>query len=396
MIEIKGKYNEAKIFTDHVEETAMGQIIELCNQEFTKGSKIRIMPDVHAGAGSTIGTTMTIHDKVVPNLVGVDIGCGVDIAFIKVDKDDINYDQLDEVIRKHVPSGFSIRNKPHMYSKLIDLKSIRAPLSKIQRIENSLGTLGGGNHFIELNEVEPGVVALVIHSGSRNLGMQVAKHYQDVAYNALIDVKSEKQRIIDELKAQGREKEIHEALRGVKQPKIKKDLAYLEGQNFKDYMHDMKIAQKYALYSRRAMIEEILRNMGWEFYRQFTTIHNYIDMSNMILRKGAISAQKGEPVVIPINMRDGSIIARGKGNPDWNFSGPHGAGRVLSRTKAKEQLGVEHFKAEMMNVWTSSVGESTLDEAPMAYKPIEAILDHIEDSVEVQQIIKPVYNFKAN
>jgi tRNA-splicing ligase RtcB (3'-phosphate/5'-hydroxy nucleic acid ligase) len=396
MIEVRGKYNGAKIFTENVEETAMGQIIELCNQEFAKDSQIRIMPDTHAGAGCTIGTTMTIQDKIVPNLVGVDIGCGMEVAFIDLDKSEVNFDQLDEVVRKYVPSGFSVRSNPHRLSKAFGkFDDVRAPIN-VHRAQLSIGTLGGGNHFIELNEVSDGKVALVIHSGSRNLGKQVAEHYQNVAYDRLVNLKDEKQRIIDELKAAGRENEIHEALRGVKAPKIKKELAYLEGQGFQDYMHDMEIAQLYAASNRKAMVYEIITNMGWKLARQFTTIHNYIDIKNMILRKGAISAQAGEEVIIPINMRDGSIIATGKGNPDWNFSGPHGAGRIMSRSKAKKNLKLEDFQATMQGVWTTSVDANTLDEAPMVYKPMDEILDNIQDAVEVKQVIKPLYNFKAN
>ncbi|AXH71214.1 putative tRNA processing protein [Bacillus phage BSP38] len=401
MIEVKGKYNSAKIFTDNIEETAMGQVIELCNQEFAKDSKIRIMPDVHAGAGCTIGTTMTITDKVVPNLVGVDIGCGLEVAYIDVDKSEVNFDQLDDVIRKYVPSGFSVRGREHQYTEFVPLSLVRAPINK-NRAKLSIGTLGSGNHFIELNEVGPGRVALVIHSGSRSLGKQVAEHYQDRAYEELMDVKNEQQRIIEELKSQGKAHEIHEALRGIKKPKIKKDLAYLQGNSFEDYMNDMRIAQRHALYNRKAMVQQIVEHMGWgaawHIGDSFTTIHNYIDMDHMILRKGAISARKGEKVIIPINMRDGSIIAEGTGNPDWNFSGPHGAGRVMSRSKAKKNLNVEDFKKSMEGIWTSSVNEHTLDEAPMVYKPLDEIRENIEEggSVKVLQVIKPVYNFKAN
>ncbi|PHA62899.1 RtcB family protein [Bacillus wiedmannii] len=395
MIQLQGKYNSATVFTNNIEETAAGQIIDLCNQEFAKDSKIRIMPDTHAGAGCTIGTTMTIQDKIVPNLVGVDIGCGMDVAIININKDEINFDQLDSVIRKYVPSGFSIRESRHKYSKLIDFRDVRAPFN-LTRAQKSIGTLGGGNHFVELNQLEDGRVALVIHSGSRHLGKSIAEHYQNRAYEVLMNAKSEQQHIIDQLKAEGREREIHDALRGIKKPKIRKELAWLEGQDFKDYMNDMAIAQNYARLNRKAMIDEIVKNMNWVIEDAFTTIHNYIDMEHMILRKGAISAQKDELVIVPINMRDGSIIATGKGNPDWNFSGPHGAGRLMSRSKAKELVSLEDFKQTMENVWTTSVNESTLDESPYAYKPMAEILENIQDSLEIQQIIKPLYNFKAN
>lgn len=397
MIEVQGKFNTAKIYTDNVEKTAMSQIIELCNQEFAKDSQIRIMPDTHAGAGCTIGTTMTIQDKVVPNLVGVDIGHGMMVTKINVSKDEINFDQLDDVIHKYVPSGFGIHSKHHWYSDAVDIEKVLAPVN-VDRAKKSIGTLGGGNHFIEINEGSNGCIYLVIHSGSRNLGKQVAEHYQKFAYEELSNATSEKEKIIAQLKAEGREQDIHEALRGVKSPKIKKDLAYLQGDGFKDYMHDMKIAQNYVAYNRLAMSNTIMKHMGWDLIDRFDSIHNFIDIDNMILRKGATSAQEGERLIIPINMRDGSIIATGKGNPDWNFSGPHGAGRIMSRSKAKENLKLEDFQETMKQagIWTSSVSENTLDEAPMVYKPMEEIISNINDTVEINEIIKPLYNFKAN
>lgn len=395
MLKLQGKYNEAKVFTNNVDETATGQIIDLCNQEFVKDSQIRIMPDTHAGAGCTIGTTMTIQDKIVPNLVGVDIGCGMEVAVINKKKEEINFDCLDETIRKFVPSGFRIRDKEHRFSKMIDFDSVKAPYT-LQRAQKSIGTLGGGNHFIELNEDDKGNVYIVIHSGSRNLGKQIAEYYQNFAYEQCIDVTSMKDEIIKRLTEEGRAKEIQETLRGIQKPKIRKELAYLEGQGFKDYMNDMNIAQKYAALNRKAMIDEIVTKMDWKITDQFTTIHNYIDMENMILRKGAISAQKDERVIIPINMRDGSIIAFGKGNPDWNFSGPHGAGRIMSRKKAKESLSLEEFQNTMTEVWTTSVVESTIDEAPMVYKPMDEIIENTKETIDIKHIIKPLYNFKAN
>ncbi|HHK5535402.1 TPA: RtcB family protein [Bacillus mobilis] len=395
MLKLQGKYNEAKVFTNNVDETATGQIIDLCNQEFVKDSQIRIMPDTHAGAGCTIGTTMTIQDKIVPNLVGVDIGCGMEVVVIDKKKEEINFDCLDETIRKFVPSGFRIRDKEHRFSKMIDFDSVKAPYT-LQRAQKSIGTLGGGNHFIELNEDDKGNVYIVIHSGSRNLGKQIAEYYQNFAYEQCIDVTSMKDEIIKRLTEEGRAKEIQETLRGIQKPKIRKELAYLEGQGFKDYMNDMNIAQKYAALNRKAMIDEIVTKMVWKVTDQFTTIHNYIDIENMILRKGAISAQKDERVIIPINMRDGSIIAFGKGNPDWNFSGPHGAGRIMSRKKAKELLSLEEFQNTMTEVWTTSVVESTIDEAPMVYKPMDEIIKNTKETIDIKHIIKPLYNFKAN
>ena len=374
----------------------MSQILELCDQEFTKGTKIRIMPDTHAGAGCTIGTTMTITDKIVPNLVGVDIGCGMEVAVIDKNKAEVNFDQLDEVIRKHIPSGFSTRESSqfHPYSKRVDFRNVVAPFN-LKRAKSSVGTLGGGNHFVELNEMDDKIV-LVIHSGSRNLGKQIAEHYQNLAYNELLSLHQERQGLIDELKAAGRESEIEETLKALKRPYVKKDLAYLQGKSFEHYMNDMKIAQHYALLNRKAMVEEITSRMRWNISESFTTIHNYIDMEQMILRKGAISARKDEKVIIPMNMRDGSIIAIGKGNKDWNESAPHGAGRLMSRTKAKELVSLEQFKDVMKDVWTTSVNESTLDESPMAYKPMEDIVKHTDDTIEIVQVIKPLYNFKAN
>ncbi|NRG28298.1 RtcB family protein [Bacillus circulans] len=395
MIELTGKYNRAKVFTDQLEEVAEAQIKELCDQEFAKNSKIRIMPDTHAGVGCTIGTTMTIQDKIVPNLVGVDIGCGMAVAKLTVDRANLNFDELDETIRKFIPSGFSIRDKAHSYKEQIDLDEVKAPINK-KRAEHSIGTLGGGNHFIELNEAADGSVYLVIHSGSRNLGAQVAEYYQTLAYDNLVNIDGIKKEMIVKLKKEGRHAEIQESLKNMKLPKINKELAYLESQGFKDYMHDMKIAQKYAYLNRLAMIDVIVTKMNWAVLDQFTTIHNYIDMENMILRKGAISARKGERVIIPLNMRDGSIIAFGKGNDDWNQSAPHGAGRLMSRTKARKTVSLKDFETSMKDVWSTSVKNSTLDESPFAYKPMEEIIKHTAETIDIAEIIKPLYNFKAN
>lgn len=395
MIELKGKYNIAKVFTDNVEKTAVGQIIELCNQEFTKDSRIRIMPDTHAGAGCTIGTTMTIQDKIVPNLVGVDIGCGMEL--IKIAEKEIDYEKLDKVIRKFIPSGFNVRSREHKYVANINFQNVKC-LNKInlERAKLSIGTLGGGNHFIEVDKDIDGNLYIVVHSGSRNLGKQVAEYYQEQGYKELITVKEEKDKLIQKLKSQGREKEIQIELKKIKIPKINRQLAYVTGQNFKDYLNDMRIVQKFATYNRKAMADEIMENMGFTKIEQFTTIHNYIDLDNMILRKGAISAQKGEKVLIPINMRDGSLICIGKGNPDWNYSAPHGAGRLMSRSKAKENVTLEEFEESMKGIYTTSVNISTIDESPMAYKPMQEIIDNIGGTVGISNIIKPTYNFKAS
>jgi tRNA-splicing ligase RtcB len=395
VLELKGKYNTAKVFTNNIEPEAAAQIVELLNQEFVKDSQIRIMPDTHAGKGCTIGTTMTIQDKIVANLVGVDIGCGMEVAIIATPPDKVNFDQLDETIRKHVPSGFSIRSKKHPLANRVNFGDLIAPVS-VDRAEKSIGTLGGGNHFIELNEWDDSHVALVIHSGSRNLGKQVAEYYQKRAYDELMSRQQEKQEIIERLKREGREKEIQSTLAALKRPNIPKDLAYVEGKSFDAYMHDMKIAQYYASLNRKAMVQEIVEHMGWTVVDGFTTIHNYIDMEHMILRKGAISAQKGERVIIPMNMRDGSLICIGKGDPDWNYSAPHGAGRLMSRSKAKANLSMEVFKETMKNVWSTSVVPETLDESPMAYKPMEEIMENIQDTAMIERVIKPLYNFKAH
>lgn len=395
MFTVKGTFNEAKIFTDNVEQGAIGQIIELCNQEFVKDSKIRIMPDTHAGKGCTIGTTMTIQSKIVPNLVGVDIGCGMET--IRVSQKDIDFQKLDDVIRKHVPSGFSIRNNKHSFVKKVDFTKLHCfnELNET-RTKLSLGSLGGGNHFIECNADEEGNIYFVIHSGSRNLGKVVAEYYQKKAYELLKNQTENRSKLIQQLRDEGREKDIEAELKKLPSQYIPKDLAYLEGVWFDRYMHDMEIAQEYALWNRKAMMDEIVKNMDLTVVEQFTTVHNYIDTKNMILRKGAISAQKGEKVLIPINMRDGSLIAIGKGNSDWNYSAPHGAGRILSRSKAKATLSMEDFKETMKEVWSTSVLESTLDESPMAYKDMKEIIENTKDAIDVLKVIKPLYNFKAN
>lgn len=396
---LEGKHNLAKVFTDQIDDTTIGQVIELCNQDFAKESKIRIMPDCHAGKGCVIGTTMTIQDKIVPNLVGVDVGCGMLVNIIKAHPTDINFDQLDNVIRKHVPHGQNAHdpNKRHRVHKTFksQAETLIAPVD-INRAYDNIGTLGGGNHFVELNLIDESTVALVIHSGSRNVGAQVARYHQNKAYDELVNNKQERDLLIDKLKSEGRHNEIQNALKNLPTHNINKELAYLQGDSFDNYAHDMKVAQQYARVNRAAMAETIMTHMGWNAVDAFDTIHNYIDFDNMILRKGAISAEKGERVIVPINMRDGSIIAIGKGNPDWNYSGPHGAGRVLSRSKAKEQVDYQEFKDSMQDVWTTSVSNATLDESPMAYKTINMIIDNVQESLDIQQIIKPLYNFKSS
>ncbi|MGI6333729.1 MAG: RtcB family protein [Saccharofermentanales bacterium] len=372
MLVIKGQYNEAKVFTSELEETARAQIQNLINQPFVAGSKIRIMPDVHAGAGSTIGTTMTITDKVVPNLVGVDIGCGMlTTELVGLTEADLNLPRLDSLIRSRIPSGYEIRRQPHAFlerTRIDDLCSREGGRNdnrlKLERARLSLGTLGGGNHFIEVNKSREGTLYLVIHSGSRHLGLQVALHYQRLASRL--------------------------------QPHMDRDLAYLEGKSLKDYLHDMKIMQDYAAQNRKAMTETIITGMDWQTGTRFTTVHNYIDLQAMILRKGAISAHAGEMVLIPLNMRDGSLLCVGKGNPDWNFSAPHGAGRIMSRNEAKRVLSLKDFRESMTGIYSTSIRRDTLDEAPMAYKSLESLQEHLDQTVEILHRLTPVYNFKAS
>ena len=398
MIEVSGKYNSAKIFTDVVDQASIAQVILLCSQEFAQGSRIRMMPDIHAGAGCTVGTTMTIRDKVVPNLVGVDIGCGMET--VRLRERQLELQQLDKYIRQRIPSGFSIRDKAHRYMEKVDLSALRCYKSVDPlRAEKSLGTLGGGNHFIEVDRDEDGDLYLVIHSGSRHLGLEVANFYQNEAYQRLNgSSRADAEALVAQLKAEGRDKEIQKALKALKSTKrtsVPKPLAYAEGELFDDYIHDMAIVQQFAALSRQAMVDELLRGLKLHAQDSFTTIHNYIDMEAMVLRKGAVSAKEGERLLIPINMRDGSLICVGKGNPDWNCSAPHGAGRLMSRADAKHSFTVSQFKKEMDGIYTTSVGKSTLDECPMAYKTMSDIVDNIGETARIEKIIRPVYNFKA-
>ena len=366
MIELQGKYNTAKVFTDTAEQSAIVQIQHLLDQAFIAGSNIRIMPDVHAGTGCTIGTTMTITDKIVPNLVGVDIGCGMETVLLKDKR--VELEQLDKAIHQFIPSGFSIRSSPHHYHEEIDLEALRcAKHVDLKRAVLSIGTLGGGNHFIELGRDDDGQLYLVVHSGSRNLGLKVCNYYQNAAADSLGRTGKGADRV----------------------------LAYVEGSLFDDYLHDMAIMQRYADVNRKAIAYELEKRLKLKTVEQFTTIHNYIDMESMILRKGAISAQLGEKVLIPMNMRDGSLICIGKGNADWNYSAPHGAGRLMSRSEAKKSITLTEFEKAMKGVYSSTVNRSTLDEAPFAYKPMEEIMANIGDTAEIVKTVKPLYNYKA-
>lgn len=401
MFEIKGKVNTAICYATVVEEEAIEQIRRMCDYEFTEHAKIRIMPDVHAGKGCTIGTTMTIHDKVVPNIVGVDIGCGM--YTVELGKIDIDFKRVDEAVH-FIPSGREVWEGRMERFDLTELRCYRN-LKQTRRLERSLGTLGGGNHFIEIDVASDGTKYLVIHSGSRNLGKQVAEYYQSLAIDLNVgkeDYFMKREALIRTYKEQGRRSEIQKALKAMekewmaKEPTLPADLCYLYGNYMEDYLYDVEICQHFARRSRERMAEIILERTGMTALSAFHTIHNYINTREMILRKGAIAAHEEELVLIPINMRDGSVLARGKGNPEWNYSAPHGAGRIMSRAKARETLDLEAYKKTMEGIYTTSVNEATIDEAPMAYKSLEDIIDVIRESVEVIDILKPVYNFKAS
>ena len=397
-IEIKGKVNTALCYAKVVEEEAIEQIRRMCDYAIAEDSKIRIMPDVLAGKGCTIGTTMTITDKVVPNVVGVDIGCGM--YTVNLGKDDVDFEKLDEAAH-FIPSGREVWEGRQERFDLTDLHCYRE-LKDAKRLARSLG---GGNHFIEIDEATDGTKYLIIHSGSRNLGKQVAELYQKLAINlnrGYGEYLKKMDEIISSYKEQGRRSEIQSALKQLQWQvyespvSIPEDLCYLEGKYLEDYLHDVDICQVFARRSREKMAEIILERTRMNGCDAFHTIHNYIDTDEMILRKGAIAAHKGKRVLIPINMKDGSILAIGKGNPEWNYSSPHGAGRIMSRTKAKNELNLDEYKQAMKGIYTTSANENTLDEAPMAYKSQESIIDVIRESVDIIDVMKPIYNFKAS
>ena len=401
---------DLKIFTDNIEQEAINQIDLLLEQEPFRNCKVRIMPDVHAGKGCVIGFTADLGNKVIPNIVGVDIGCGM--LCVELGKMDLDLVKLDEIINKNVPAGRNIRE-----SKLIDFSDdiqrlyCYRELKDTKKFNRAIGTLGGGNHFIEIDTDDDNNKYLVIHTGSRNLGKQVAEYYQNLAIELCSgkeDFFEKKEKIIKDYKEQGRKAEIQKALKELEkeyknnQPNLPKELCYLEGKYRDMYLHDMKICQRYAELNRWHIAETILNiyfedvlSMIFEIESSFETVHNYIAFDDNIVRKGAISAKKGERVLIPINMRDGSIIAIGKGNKDWNESAPHGAGRIMSRNKAKETFNLEDFRESMKDIYSTSVVEETIDESPFVYKPMQEILDNIKDTVEIEKIIKPIYNFKA-
>ena len=401
MLEIKGKVNTAICYAKVIEEGAIEQIRRMCDYELTAGSRVRIMPDVHAGKGCTIGTTMTVTDKVCPNIVGVDIGCGM--FTVKLADKELDFEKIDAACH-YIPSGMNVWEGRLERFDLTDLRCYRS-LRDTRRLERSLGTLGSGNHFVEVDRSADGTNYLVIHSGSRNLGKQVAEVYQQLAVDLHMGKESyfkQRDEIIRTYKEEGRRSEIQQALKELKNNyetqalAVPADICWLYGTFLDDYLHDVEICQKFARRNREKMAEIILERTGMTALESFHTIHNYIDTKEMILRKGAIAAHAGEKVLIPINMRDGSVIAIGKGSEEWNYSAPHGAGRIMSRGKAKEAIDIEAYKESMKGIYTTSVSESTLDEAPMAYKSLEDIIDVISDSVDIIEVMRPVYNFKAS
>lgn len=387
-----------RIFTDNVEEKALQQIHTLCEHPAFSDCKVRIMPDVHAGAGCVIGFTADLGNKVIPNVVGVDIGCGM--LTVCLGNIDIDFNKLDSVIRENVPSGMQVHESVQEDVGSTGLKCWQS-LRNVDWLNRSLGTLGGGNHFIEIDEDNEDNKYLVIHTGSRNLGKQVCDYYQNLAVSNLIGknkLQNDIAELVKEYKNNGRDSEIENAIKKLKSERkeynIPKELCYLVGLDREDYLHDMKICQRFAELNRYRIAKAIMGNMGWEMLDSFETVHNYIGDDN-IVRKGAIAAYKGQRVLIPMNMRDGCIIGIGKGNEDWNFSAPHGAGRIMSRNAARENISMEEYKSSMKDIYSTCVNKSTIDESPMAYKPMEEIVDNIKDTVEIEQIIKPIYNFKA-
>lgn len=400
MIEIQGKVNTARCYAKSVDKKAQEQIRRMCDYALTEGSTIRIMPDVHAGKGCTIGTTMTVTDKVCPNIVGVDIGCGM--YTVNLANAELNLAKIDAACHQ-IPSGLSVWKNPVEEFPLEELRCFH-DLKNRKWLECSLGTLGGGNHFIEVDRAKDGSCYLVIHSGSRNLGKQTAELYQRYAVEqrkGTNDLFEQREKLIQRYRATGRSGEIQTALKALeadykdRKTGIPEELCWLSGQLLQDYLHDVELCQKFARRNREKIAERVLSITGLKMVEAFHTIHNYIDTKEMILRKGAIAAHEGEKVLIPLNMRDGSVLAVGKGNPEWNYSAPHGAGRIMSRSQAKCQLTLAEYQGAMRGIYTTSVGEDTIDEAPMAYKPLHDILDVIGETVEVVEVMKPIYNFKA-
>lgn len=394
---IEGKYTNAIVYSYTAEESALGQVQTLCNQPFAKDSKIRLMPDIHAGKGCTIGTTMTYTDKICPNIVGVDISCGMLVVQLKEKR--INLPELDSCIRKNIPAGYrQIRKKTHKFARDSRIEELIGYPGDYMYAQRSLASLGNGNHFCELDKDDEGNLYLVIHSGSRNPGSNICKWYQDKAYKRLKQqYQSGINVIIRHYNETGETNKIQEAINMYKEVVDEPiyELSYVEGELLDNYLHDMKILQYYADLNRKAMAEVIMSELGLHEVDSFTTVHNYVDVENKIIRKGAVSAQHGERLIIPMNMRDGSLICIGKGNSNWNYSAPHGAGRLMSRAEARQSFTISAFKKSMEGIFTTSVGADTLDECPMVYKPMEEIVSQIHDTVDIVKTIKPIYNFKA-
>lgn len=403
MFELTGKYGTAKVYATTVEDECVSQIYGFMNSPVVEGCNIAIMPDTHAGKGSCIGFTQKINGRVNPNMVGVDIGCGMLVLKISKEAGDIIFnkpglDKFDKIMHTKVPSGMDHRKTLHKFAKEIDITKLIADADYSKELF-AIGSLGGGNHFVEIDKDEAGDYYIVIHSGSRHLGIAVAKYWEDKAVEYHKNNSKAKNDLINKLKREGREKDIQTELAKIPTVVVSKELSYLEGEDLNGYLHDMEIAQEFARLNREAMLDVLVEEMGIKkrhILGKFCTIHNYIDIKNGILRKGAISLMDGEEAIIPINMQFGSLIVKGKGNPDWNYSGPHGAGRLMSRSKAKETLKMEDFKAAMKDIYTTSVCVSTIDEAPMAYKPADEILENIKENAEILSIIKPIYNFKSS
>lgn len=396
MIRVIGKYGEADIFASQVDAAAMEQIRALCGQPFAQESKIRIMPDVHSGNGCVIGLTMTVKDSVCPNLVGEDIGCGV--AAAELNRPMLDVKKLDWVIWHKIQAGHMARKFPHRLAPQDDLEKLRClEAVDMDRARLSVGTLGGGNHFIELDQDERGKLWLLVHSGSRHLGAEVARHYQKLAYSQrVMERRQAKEQAIGKMKRMGRERDIPMALAAAENAtEFSKPLAWASGEVMEDYLHDMEIVQAFAMANRWVILHDILYEMGWKVQRGVDSVHNYIDGKSGILRKGAVSARNGKELIIPLNMRDGALLCVGKGNPEWNESAPHGAGRRMSRKAAKEGLAVEEFQRQMDGIYSTSIGPGTLDESPMAYKPTEDIIQQLEPTAEIVRRLRPVYCFKA-
>lgn len=404
MFEITGKYGTAKVYATTLEDECMSQIYGFMNSPVVEGCNIAIMPDAHCGKGASIGFTQKINGRVNPNMVGVDIGCGM--LVLKISKEagkqlfnKPGLDKFDKIMHTKIPSGMAHRKTLHKFAKdFTEIKRLIADADYDKELY-AMGSLGGGNHFVEIDKDENGDYYIVIHSGSRHLGIAVAKYWENKAINYHKNNSSTKNELINKLKKEGREKDIQDEVAKLPPVIISKELSYLEGEDLDGYLYDMKICQEFARLNREAILDVLIEEMGIKkrhILSKFCTIHNYIDIENGILRKGAISLQEGEEAIIPINMEYGSLIVKGKGNPDWNFSGPHGAGRLMSRSKAKECLKMEDFKAAMKDIYTTCVSTSTIDESPMAYKSADEILDNIKENADVISIIKPVYNFKSS